>query len=277
MSDFLVTALQLSDLLGSAAPPTVLDVRWRLGGPPGSEAFGEGHVPGAAYCDLDLVLADPPGVGGRHPLPDPQRFGAAMRALGVSAGRAVVVMDGSDAVVAARAWWLLKHHGHRDVRVLSGGFAAWVAAGLEVSVDFPIVTAGDFIPSVPGTMTVLDAEGAADMAKSGVLLDARATPRFRGEHEPVDAVAGHIPGAVNAPTLDNVNADGSFLEVPELVSRFAGLGVQDSVAVGVYCGSGVTAAHEILALMMAGHDAALYAGSWSEWIQDSERPIEVGP
>jgi thiosulfate/3-mercaptopyruvate sulfurtransferase len=269
----LVSPAALADELACGSVPVLLDVRWRLGGPPGLDSYGEGHLPGAVFVDLDRDLAAPPGPGGRHPLPDPAAFEKAMRAAGVSQDRPVVVYDDRDATAAARAWWLLRYHGHENVRVLDGGYQAWVAAGLPVSTADPAAEPGDFTAR-PGHMPVLDATGAASMARTGLLLDARAGERYRGEHEPVDPVAGHIPGAVSAPTADNVNPDGTFRSSAELAGRFAALGAEANV--GAYCGSGVTAAHEVLALALAGIPAALYVGSWSNWITDPARPVATG-
>jgi len=265
-------------------PPVVLDVRWRLGGPPGIDSYRAGHLPGAVFVDLDADLTGPPGAGGRHPLPAAADFEAAMRRAGVRAGRPVVVYDDGDSTAAARAWWMLRYFGHGPVQVLDGGFRAWAAAGQPVTTDEPRVAAGDFTAG-PGRLPVLDAPGAAALARSGVLLDARAGERYRGETEPIDPVAGHIPGAVSAPTLGNVTGDGRFLPPGELRRRFAALGVpvgsgaatEASAAVGAYCGSGVTAAHEVLALELAGVPAALYVGSWSGWITDPARPVATGP
>ena len=259
-----------------ARGPVLLDVRWRLGGPPGLDSYREGHLPGAVFTDLDRDLAAPPGPGGRHPLPDPAVFTKAMRAAGVSQDRPVVVYDDKDATAAARAWWLLRYHGHQDVRVLDGGYQAWLAAGLPVTRADPATTPGDFTAR-PGHLPVLDAAGAQEMARTGLLLDARAGERYRGEHEPVDPVAGHIPGAVSAPTTGNVNPDGTFRSPADLAGRFAALGAAGTAgAVGAYCGSGVTAAHEVLALALAGVPAALYVGSWSDWITDPARPVATG-
>jgi len=255
----------------------LLDVRWRLGGPPGRELYAAGHVPGAAFVDLDADLAGPPGAGGRHPLPPAAGFERAMRLAGVCDGLPVVVYDDADSTAAARAWWLLRYFGHRSVRVLDGGFRAWTAAG------WPSTPAGYFHGRVgdftarPGQLGVLDADGAAALARSGLLLDARAGERYRGETEPVDPVAGHIPAAVSAPTAENVNPDGTFRPPAELAARFRALGADDGRPVGAYCGSGVTAAHEVLALSLAGIPAALYPGSWSEWVTDPSRPVATGP
>ena len=186
-------------------PPTLLDVRWRLGGPPGIDLYRAGHIPGAVFTDLDRDLAAPPGPGGRHPMPATADFEAAMRRAGVRDSQPVVVYDDADSTAAARAWWLLRYFGHRQVRVLDGGFAAWTAAGHPVETGLPASApaAGDFTAS-PGHLALLDADGAAALARTGVLLDARAGARYRGETEPVDPVAGHIPGAVSAPTAENV-------------------------------------------------------------------------
>ncbi|GAA4583388.1 sulfurtransferase [Planotetraspora phitsanulokensis] len=267
----LITPEELSALHDVA----ILDVRWRLGGPPGADSYAEGHIPGAVFCDLDADLAAPAGPGGRHPLPAAGAFQAAMRRLGVSGARAVVVYDDADSTAAARAWWTLRYYGHGDVRVLDGGLRAWARAGLPVVKDRADVPPGDF-EAVPGGMPLLDADQAAALADSGVLLDARAGERYRGEVEPIDPVAGHIPGAISAPTAQNVEPGGRFRSRGFLRERFNTLGVVDGVQVGAYCGSGVTAAHEVLALEVAGITAALYAGSWSNWVADPTRPVATG-
>jgi thiosulfate/3-mercaptopyruvate sulfurtransferase len=277
----LIDVATLAAALASGEPPVLLDVRWRLGGPPGIDSYREGHLPGAVFVDLDADLAAPPGAGGRHPLPAAADFEAAMRRAGVRAGHPVVAYDDGDSTIAARAWWTLRYFGHQQVRVLDGGFRAWAAAGQPVTTDEPRVAPGD-LTAVPGNLPVLDAAEAAALARSGVLLDARAGERYRGETEPIDAVAGHIPGAVSAPTIANVAGDRRFLPPSELRRRFVGLGVAvgpgaAGPAVGAYCGSGVTAAHEVLALALAGIPAALYVGSWSGWITDPARPVAGGP
>jgi thiosulfate/3-mercaptopyruvate sulfurtransferase len=278
----IISASQLESDLAGQNPPVLLDVRWQLsvaraaGEPPfdGRAAYGAGHLPGAVYVDLDRELAGAPGAGGRHPLPDVKEFGDVMRRAGVSSGRPVVVYDGGQGWAAARAWWLLRWTGHPDVRVLDGGLTAWEGA-LETAAPRSVAP-GDFEP-VPGAVGLLDADGAAALARSGVLLDARAGERYRGEVEPIDRVGGHIPGAVSAPTTQNVGTDGRFLPTGELAARFRGLGASEEADVGVYCGSGVSGAHEVLALAVAGIPAALYVGSWSHWSSDPERPVAVGP
>ncbi|MFI9052366.1 sulfurtransferase [Streptomyces sp. NPDC053427] len=273
----IITATELASELAGAAAPVLLDVRYQLGGPPGRPQYEAGHVPGAVYVDLDAELASPPGPAGRHPLPDLTVFGDAMRAAGVAGDRAVVVYDGGQGWAAARAWWLLRWSGHPDVRVLDGGLAAWQESGGAMSVDMVTPQVGDFTP-VPGALPLLTADDAASLARRGVLLDARAAERYRGEVEPIDKVAGHIPGAVSAPTTENVVEGGTtFRDAAELAKRFASLGATEGAEVGVYCGSGVSAAHEVLALAAAGIPAALYVGSWSEWSSDPSRPVATGP
>jgi thiosulfate/3-mercaptopyruvate sulfurtransferase len=266
------------DRLAALRRVTVLDVRWRLGGPPGRQLYDAGHIPGAAFVDLDRDLAGPPGPGGRHPLPAAASFEQAMRRAGVMNGRPVVVYDDADATAAARAWWLLRYFGHPAVRVLDGGFRAWTAASLPTAPPAAYFhgALGDFTAR-PGQLPLLDADGAAALARSGLLLDARAGERYRGEAEPVDPVAGHIPGAVSAPTSENVTAEGTFRSADELAARFRALGATPAGPVGAYCGSGVTAAHEVLALSLAGVPAALYVGSWSNWVTDPSRPVATGP
>ncbi|MFF4792190.1 sulfurtransferase [Streptomyces sp. NPDC001276] len=277
----IISAPDLASALAEPRPPVLLDVRWQLslataaGAAPfdGRAAHAAGHIPGAVFVDLDRELASAPGGNGRHPLPDLEVFGAAMRRAGVSAARPVVVHDGGQGWAAARAWWLLRWTGHPDVRVLDGGLAAWEGP-LEIAVPEP--AEGDFVPK-PGALPLLDVDGAAALARSGVLFDARAGERYRGEVEPIDPVGGHIPGAVSAPTTENAGPDGRFLPAAELRARFTALGAADGRDVGVYCGSGVSAAHEVLALAVAGIPAALYVGSWSEWSSDPSRPVAVGP
>ncbi len=282
VSTLLVSAGALAAELAKDPAPVLLDMRWRLGGPPGIDSYREGHLPGAVFTDLDRDLAGPPGVAGRHPLPDAAAFQAAMRVAGVSQHRPVVVYDDGDATSAARGWWTLRYFGHEDVRVLDGGYRAWVSAGHAVTTAEPAPAPGDFTAR-PGGMPVLDAAGAQAVARTGLLLDARAGERYRGEVEPVDPVAGHIPGAVSAPTVGNVNADGTFSGAAELAARFAalgavpGAGTPGGAAIGAYCGSGVTAAHEVLALTLAGLPAALYVGSWSNWVADPANPVAIGP
>ncbi|MDG4792365.1 sulfurtransferase [Micromonospora sp. WMMD1082] len=278
--DLLVEVERLAAELDGTDPPTLLDVRWRLAGPPGRDDYAQGHVPGAVFVDLDTALCGPPGPAGRHPLPDPAALQAALRAAGVRAGHPVVVYDGGDGMSAARAWWTLRWAGHRPVRLLHGGLPAWTGAGLPTSTDEPTPTPGD-VTARPGALPVLDVTAAARLAAAGdgdgVLLDVRAAPRYRGEHEPIDPVAGHIPGAVNLPAPEYVDG-GRFPSAEALGDRFVAAGVAAGAPVGAYCGSGVTAAQAVFALHLAGRpDAALYVGSWSNWVADPRRPVATGP
>lgn len=283
----LISAAELAEAMTGSQPPVLIDVRWRLAGPPGIESYRAGHLPGASYLDLDAQLAGAPGSGGRHPLPDTAAFESAMRGAGVRTDSEVVVYDDADSTTAARPWWMLRYYGHDRVRVLDGGFRAWKTAGLPVSTEDTSPAPGDFIAR-PGQVPVMDADGAADLARTGILLDARAPARYRGETEPVDPVAGHIPGALSAPTAENVTAAGLFRPAADLRVRYANFGIKvpandamdgDGAAqrVGAYCGSGVTAAHEVLALALIGIPAELYVGSWSDWVTDPARPVATGP
>ncbi len=272
----LVDAKQLHDELLSATPPLLLDVRWALGDPHGRDHHHDGHLPGAVYVDLDTELAAAPGgTAGRHPLPDVEALQRSARDWGLTAGRPVVVYDDNGGQSAARAWWLLRWAGVDDVRILDGALTAWREAGFEIEAGESVPVPGDVVLTAEH-LPVLDADGAAQLAGAGVLLDARAPERYRGEVEPVDPRAGHIPGAVSAPTGENLDGSGRFLPGKLLRARFTALGVGDSRPVGVYCGSGVTAAHQIAALAVAGIDAALFPGSWSAWSSDPTRPVATG-
>jgi thiosulfate/3-mercaptopyruvate sulfurtransferase len=259
--------------------PVVLDVRFRLGVSTGRKEFEDAHVPGAAYVDMDTELATirADGAGGRHPMPQIETFTAAMRSAGVTSTRAVVAYDDWFSLTASRLWWMLRHLGFPRVRVLDGGIAAWTAAGKPTECGPSAPAAGDFKPSSPGVGRLLDAAGARRYADRHLLLDARPADRFHGENETIDALAGHIPGGVSAPALVNVDIGGRFLPADELAARFRQLGAADAKSVGTYCGSGIQATHLALALRVAGitDDADVYIGSWSDWITDPERPVEI--
>lgn len=273
----LISVDGLRDELAGGDPPVLLDVRWLLGGPDGAGEYAKGHLPGAVFVDLDTQLSRPRGPGeGRHPLPDPVALQETLRDAGVSDGSRVVVYDAANSTSAARGWWVLRWAGLSDVRVLDGGLAAWESAGLPVTTEVPLPPVGSFVVDA-GRLPVLDAGEVARWARESVVLDARAPERYRGDVEPVDPVAGHVPGAVNSPTVENVETDGSFRPAAELRERFVAAGVDDGIPVGVYCGSGVTAAHTLLALEVAGFSGVLYPGSWSEWVCDSSRPVATGP
>ena len=240
----------------------------------GFTQYQRGHIPRAQYANLNLDLSAPviQGVTGRHPLPTKDQLAATFSRWGIDAHSKVVVYDDASGAFAARLWWLLRFAGHGDVAVLDGGVRAWIDAGYAITTQLPIVTESDFQIQPQLTRTV-DADQAQH---SGLLLDARDEARFRGNQEPIDPLAGHIPGAVCATFTGNLNAQSQLKSAAELRQRFSDLGVTDS-PVTCYCGSGVTATHNILALVHAGYaEPALYAGSWSEWITDPARPIARG-
>ncbi|WP_457255832.1 sulfurtransferase [Pedococcus sp. P5_B7] len=271
----------LVDVTRDPASVVLVDVQWNLtttAGPPGRDLYAAAHLPGAHHVDLDAELAGPPGRGGRHPLPQAHSVAAAAQRCGADNDSRIVVYDQGPSFGAARAWWVLRYFGASDVRVLDGGLAAWRAAGGPVTRELPEPGAGTF-EAHAGGMPVVDATAAAQVASDGVLLDARAVERFRGETEPIDPVAGRIPGAVSAPATENLGPDDRFLDAEVLRELFSRKGVPAAGPVGpvaAYCGSGVTAAHTVLALEEAGVEAALYAGSWSEWITDPSRPVATG-
>ncbi|MFI8747827.1 sulfurtransferase [Pseudomonas sp. NPDC077186] len=278
----LLTPAQLQQRLGQAEL-VLLDCRFALDDPAyGRRSYLEGHIPGACFADLEEDLSGPvvKGVTGRHPLPDPARLNQRLRDWGLRAGSQVVFYDDGPGAFAAHAWWLLLWLGKRDgLYLLDGGLKAWREAGLALDRRQPTPTPGDFAGQADASL-LLDAEqlarrlGSADLC----LLDARALPRFRGEVEPLDAVAGHIPGAQCAAFTDNLDADGYFLPAERLRARFDALrGTRPAQGLVAYCGSGVTACHNLFALSLAGYPLApLYAGSWSEWITDPRRPIASG-
>ena len=261
----------------------ILDCRFALNDPHyGQRSYTESHIPGALYADLERDLSGPvhKGVTGRHPLPDAEQLVQRLRNWGLNETSTVVLYDDGGDAFAARAWWLLTWLGKREgVYLLDGGLNAWRAAGLALSQEVPAVQPGSF-KGQPDPSLVLDAEQLQQRLgqKQLCLLDARALPRFRGEVEPLDPVAGHIPGAQCALFSDNLGSDGCFLPAEQLRQRFAkllnGRPVEQLVA---YCGSGVTACHNLFALCLAGYPLApLYAGSWSEWVTDPTRPVATG-
>ena len=221
-SDVLISAQELAELLRSDQPPLIADVRWNLGGPPGKPDFEAGHIPGAVWVDLETQLAGPPGVGGRHPLPTVAIFEDAMRSIGVCQDSLVVAHDAANSQAAARLWWLLTDAGHGDVKVLDGGFAAWRAAGLP-AVSGPNVRAarGDFIahPGQRPQLTATEISARLGRPDAPTLIDVRTSERYAGENEPLDPVAGHIPGAINLPWAGNVRADGRFRPPAEIARR----------------------------------------------------------
>jgi thiosulfate/3-mercaptopyruvate sulfurtransferase len=267
----MITASELADRLEAV---TILDVRWQLTEPDGRAAYEQGHIPGAVYVSLEEELTDHTITGrGRHPLPSGRGVQAAARRWGVRQDVPVVVYDDWNRAGSARAWWVLTAAGISDVRILDGGLGAWRAIG-------GILETGPVTPE-PGDVTVAHDDlynGSrptltADQVMGATMLDARAPERFRGDVEPIDPVAGHIPGARNVPSTSLLADNGSFLPEDDLTQLFDGV---DAETTGVYCGSGVTAAVTVAALAAAGVDAALYPGSWSEWCSDPKRPVARG-
>ncbi len=249
---------------------TILDVRWQLTEPDGRDAYERGHLPGAVYVSLEDELSDHAVAGrGRHPLPSGSSIQAAARRWGVREGVPVVVYDDWNRAGSARAWWVLTAAGIQNVRILDGGLAAWTGELESGSVkpepgDVTVAHEDLYAGALP-TLTA-DTVTAAD-----TLLDARAPERFRGDVEPIDPVAGHIPGACNAPSTGFLAGDGTFLEEKDLAMLFG-----DIDGAAAYCGSGVTASVVVAALATVGIDAALYPGSWSEWCSDPGRPVDTG-
>lgn len=275
--DILITPESLAVLIAEGGPVRVLDVRWRLDRPDGRPEYLAGHIPGAVYVSLDDDLAahaDP--SEGRHPLPDVSDLQASARRWGINDGDTVVVYDDLMSLSAARAWWVLTDAGIADVRILDGSLRAWTAAGLPLD-------EGDVVPA-PGSLTLaagrlaqVSIDEAAERAASGALIDVRAPERYRGDVEPIDPRAGHIPGALNVPTTGNVDEDGRFLAPEALRARFAAAGIDAASPVAVSCGSGVTASHAFVALRLAGLTPQLYPGSWSQWSNHPDRPVATGP
>ena len=254
----------------------IVDVRWVLGDPgAGRERYDAAHIPGAIFLDVDTDLVAPTGPG-RHPLPSPIAFRERLEAAGIGSEHEVVAYDDVGGWVASRLWWMLDDLGHDAVAVLDGGFPAWVEAGLPVTTDLPSFSPAHLELATAWRNTI-DIDDLAERLGEVVLLDARAAPRYRGETEPIDAVAGHIPTAVNAPTAGNLGADGRLLGAKDLAERFRGLtGASEPGAVVTSCGSGVSACFNSLAMRVAGlPDPILYPGSYSDWTQRG-MPVATG-
>lgn len=278
MTTVLISARDLRAALASQRPPVVIDVRWPGPGVPGTglSAYRQGHIPTSTWIDLETELAGPVvGPGGRHPLPESVVFERAMRRAGVDADSDVVVLDGDNSLAAGRLWWLLRDAGHERVRVLDGGFAAWERIGGELESGDPSPRPEGTFVGRSGCLPVVDAHEVLAGLRQGIRLwDVRAAERYRGEREPIDPVAGHIPGARNLPSTWLQRPDGSFLDRESLREVLRDVRAGDVV----YCGSGITAAQALLALAVAGLDRGvrLYPGSWSDWISAGDRPVEVG-
>lgn len=261
----------------------ILDCRFALEDPDyGQRSYALGHIEGASFADLERDLSGPvvKGVTGRHPLPTPHHLIQRLQDWGIGRDSEIVLYDDGPGMYAARAWWLLAWLGKRDgVFILDGGLKAWHAAGLPLSLDAPAITRGSFSGAPDHTLLVSAEKLQQRLGQPTLtLLDARGLPRFRGEVEPIDPVAGHIPGAQCAAFTDNLDADGRFLPADQLKQRFAAkLGDRSPTELVAYCGSGVTACHNLFALCLAGYPlGSLYAGSWSEWITDPARAVATG-
>lgn len=278
----LLSVAELAALLkaGPSSAPLLLDVRWALGAGDGYDSYLQGHLPGAVFVDLDRDLSGErreDGRGGRHPMPTVDDFELDMAECGVDNFRPVVCYDDSGSIAAARCWWMLRHFGKYNVYVLDGGLKAWKAARQPIESGIRLIEEGDFEVR-RGHVNMLTAQTAKLYADEGLLVDARPADRFRGENDVIDAVPGHIPGAVNVPAISLLNADGTFLPADELRSILMSAGVDGERPVATYCGSGVQASHLALAISIAGlgDDTPVYIGSWSDWITDPQRPIEAG-
>lgn len=276
----LISVSALADRLdGNDMTTVVLDCRSSLMDPAqGRRFYGEGHIPSAVFIDLETELSSPiTAQSGRHPLPDFTALAAILRGAGVNSTTQVVVYDDCGGAMAARAWWLIRLLGHAAVAVLDGGYPAWLAAGFPVTDQVAEVIPGDF-SGVPDLSMIEPLQQVADVPAKGMLIDARSAERYRGEQEPIDPIAGHIPGAVNRPLQQNLTADGLFKSVAVLQQEWRHfMGDYQPQQVVHYCGSGVTACHNLLAMEYAGLSGSkLYPGSWSEWIRDPQRPVATG-
>jgi thiosulfate/3-mercaptopyruvate sulfurtransferase len=253
---------------------SLVDFLWYLDGRSGQTAYEAGHVPGAVFVDLEGRVTGRRSGAGRHPLPEREDFELAMRQAGLKRSDRVVVYDDQSGFVAGRLWWLLRYFGHEACAVLDGGLLAW-KGGLETG--NLQAERGDFVASLPRLEMQLEHEQVRQLGTETVLLDARSPERYRGEIEPADPRAGHIPGALNAPWRGNLDATGHFLSPEVLRQRFLGLGVRDGGDTAVYCGSGVSACHDLLALELAGlKGARLYPGSWSDWSSRPDAQVATG-
>ena len=270
----LITAAELRERLGEVR---VLDARWQLGRDDGREQYLGGHIPGAVFIDVERELSrhgEP--EEGRHPLPDDAALAAAARRWGISTGMTVVVYDDHRMLAASRAWWALRRAGLGDVRVLDGGWRAWQAAGGEVATGDVRVEAGDVRLSSPGVAGIIGTADAAAWPHTGVLLDARAAERYRGETEPIDPIPGHIPGARNLPIARMLTDDGRFRSASDIGAAFDTAGAHPGMPIAAYCGSGITAAQLALAGAIVGREVAVYPGSWSAWSNTPGLPVATG-
>lgn len=270
----LIDADELQERLGEVL---VLDARWQLGRDDGREQYLAGHIPGAVFVDVEAELSrhgEP--HEGRHPLPSDATLAEAARRWGMRQGLPVIVYDDHRMLAASRLWWALRRAGVTDVRVLDGGWQAWLAAGGEVQAGDVEPVTGDIVLGAPGDEGIIDTSGAATWPDHGVLVDVRAAERYRGVTEPIDPVAGHVPGARNLPIGDLLTPDGRFRSASEILDAFAQVGADGDAPVAAYCGSGITAAQFALAGALVGREVTVYPGSWSAWSNTPDRPVATG-
>lgn len=257
----------------------VADVRWSLAGPPGRELYERGHLPGAVFLDAETELSSPGEGPGRHPVPTGDRLARILGARGIGDEHPVVAYDAAGGSIAARLWWLFRHYGHDGMAaVLDGGIGAWTDAGHPLDTEPPHHQPARWTPGEPLDDLVDTDAVAALLDGQTLLLDARAPERYRGETEPVDPRPGHIPGSVSAPFAENLDGSGRFRSPDALRERYRSLGAEPDRPVVAYCGSSLTATHDLLALELAGLGGGrLYEGSWSHWSADPQRPAATGP
>ncbi|MFC5434253.1 sulfurtransferase [Microbacterium suwonense] len=270
----LISAAELRERLDEVH---VLDARWQLGRDDGYEQHLAGHIPGAVFIDVERELSrhgEP--AEGRHPLPDDTALAASARRWGIRSGVPVVIYDDVRMLAASRAWWALRRAGLHDVRVLDGGWPAWLAVGGEAETGAVPTPEGDVALTSPGRAGTIDTDGVAGWPQTGVLLDARAAERYRGETEPIDPIAGHIPGARNLPIGRMLTDDGCFRPASDIAAAFDEVGVDGTIPVAAYCGSGITAAQLALAGAIVGRELTVYPGSWSAWSNTPGLPVAVG-
>ncbi|MFE6997594.1 sulfurtransferase [Microbacterium sp. NPDC057659] len=273
----IISAAELRSLVEDGGV-RVLDARWKLGRDDGREQYLAGHIPGAVFVDVEGELsrhADP--RDGRHPLPSDDAFAAAVRRWGVRSGVPVVVYDDAGMLASSRLWWALRRAGFVDVRVLDGGWRAWLAADGDVQTEEDPVEASDIRMEAAGDAGAIDTAGAGAWPETGVLVDVRAAERYRGETEPIDPVAGHVPGAVNLPIVQLLTEDGRFRPAADIAAAFDRVGATADIPVAAYCGSGITAAQFALAGALIDREVTVYPGSWSAWSNRPELPVATGP
>lgn len=282
-SEVLISATELRERLAAGDSPAIIDVRWTLGQPDGSEDYATGHIPGATFIDLDSELADLSRTDalGRHPLPDAETLARLLAKL--HGAEEIIAYDNWRRAGSSRVWWVLRAAGVKNVRVLDGGLQAWIDAGGELATgEAPKPSTGSQVSSITAkdlyaqaNLPILDESAAARLAKAGALVDARASQRYQGIQNPPGEVPGHIPGAKNLPFSDVLNSDGTFAPPETIRAALDARGISGNSGAGAYCGSGITATTVILAAASVGRDVALFPGSWSQWTHGGANPTET--